>query len=138
MATRFGWYRPLLAVFCALSILLSGGWVQPAAADVEGNTYTSPRYGYTITWDDTWFVMEERSYGDYDSLNLTNGTTFAYLDGGRETSSTPEASLALAVVGINADPTFTDITPLRDSSGDTVRFSDETRAFAAFTLTQTY
>jgi hypothetical protein len=137
MAKRFGWYRPLLAVFCALSFLLSGGWAQPAAADVEGNTYTSPNYRYTITWDDTWFVGDEQSNPNYDYLELTNGVTWAYFYGGPDPSSNPEGSLALTLSGMHSEPSYSDIAPLRDESGDAVRFTDVDRAYAAFTLTQT-
>jgi hypothetical protein len=126
-----------LAVIIALSILLSGGWVQPAAADVEGNTYTSPRYGYTITWDDTWFVADEESNPNYDYLELTNGITWAYCYGGPDPSSNPEGSLALSLSGLHSEPTYSDVAPLRDDSGKAVRFTDADRAYAAFTLTQT-
>src|SRR6478735_3243923 len=28
----------------------------PVRAQVDGNTYTSPKFGYTVTWDGSWAV----------------------------------------------------------------------------------
>jgi hypothetical protein len=138
MATRFGWYRPVLAALFALTALLHGGWIQPAAADIEGTTYTSPKYEFTIKWNDNWFVMGEESTPDYDSVSLTNGATGISIYAGPEPSASPEASLGLSLSALHTEPTFTNITPLRDKSGEAVRFTDDERAFAVFTMTETY
>ena len=44
----------------------------PARAQVDGNTYTSPTFGYTVTWDGSWAVVDERT-GEVDLLMLSNG-----------------------------------------------------------------
>jgi hypothetical protein len=137
MTMRHGWRRPVLIVFIVIAALIRGGWVQPAAAEVEGNTYTSPNYGYTLTWDDTWFVSDEDSKVSYDYLELTNGATWAYFYGGPDPSSNPEGSLALSLSSMHSEPSYSDIAPLRDENGDAIRLTDVDRAYAAFTLTQT-
>ena len=50
------------------------------ARDIAGNTYTSPRFGYSLTWDSSWLVMSEISE-EVDRLELTNGISFASLTG---------------------------------------------------------
>jgi hypothetical protein len=49
-------------------------------APVGGTTYTSPSYGYSLTYDATWQVEEESSEpgqnGPVDYLALTNGLSF--------------------------------------------------------------
>jgi hypothetical protein len=131
------WLRLVLALIIALTALLHGGWARSVAADVEGNTYTSPQYGYTVTWDDTWFVVEEES-GDFDLLTVTNGLTYASFVAGPDTSPNPESALAGVVTEARSDPTVSDFAPLRDSAGNAIRDSDERHAFAAFTFTQEF
>lgn len=137
MALRFGWFRPIVIVLFVLAAHLPGGWTQSAAADVEGNTYTSPHYKYTVTWDDTWFVSQEDST-DYDFLELTNGLTYADFAAGPDSSPNPESALGSAVAGLRSDPNVSEFVTLRDSDGKAIRHSDEHHAFAAFTFTQTF
>ncbi|MGD9710803.1 MAG: hypothetical protein AB7V46_01905 [Thermomicrobiales bacterium] len=49
-----------------------------AGSAVAGSTYTSPTYGYRLTWDDTWIVNEESAEGR-DYLSLDNGAVVAEL-----------------------------------------------------------
>jgi hypothetical protein len=137
MTRRFFWLRLVLVALSPFIAQLHGGWVFSAAADTEGNTYTSPQYGYTVTWDDTWFVVEEES-GDFDLLTLTNGLTYANFAAGPDTSPSPESALATVVTGTRSDPTVSDFASLRDSAGNAIRESDERHAFAAFTFTQEF
>jgi predicted metalloprotease len=47
---------------------------------VVGNSYTSPSFGYSITWDRTWSVSDEKNEPDANSLTLTNDTTIVTLE----------------------------------------------------------
>src|SRR6478735_6536274 len=53
----------------------------PARAEVVGNTYTSPLYGYSLTWDESWIVTDDTST-EVDSLDLTNGIGYVNILGG--------------------------------------------------------
>lgn len=46
---------------------------QPAS--VTGNTYTSPQFGYSVSWSNAWRLGKEPAseHGQYDDLWLTNG-----------------------------------------------------------------
>jgi hypothetical protein len=52
---------------------------ETAGSAVVGSTYTSPSYGYTLTWDETWTVDQESTEGGQDFLGLTNGPVLAEL-----------------------------------------------------------
>jgi hypothetical protein len=125
----------VLVAFVALTALLRGGWARPVAADVEGNTYTSTVCDYSLTWDDTWFVMEESFNDPYDYLLVTNGATYAHFYCGPDPipPGSTEAALASQVVELNMDPTVSNIERLPD-----VRFVSDDRAYAAYSFTQKY
>lgn len=58
--------------------LIIGPSPTPAASPlpgVSGTTYTSPAYGFSLAWDDSWTVIESASDGQEDRLWLTNGTS---------------------------------------------------------------
>src|SRR5262245_50906667 len=69
-----------LIALTLLSAIPSGFAANARAAEVTGNTYTSPQFSYTVTWDSSWFVVEETSE-TYDQLVLTNGVTIATITG---------------------------------------------------------
>jgi hypothetical protein len=52
-----------------------------AGANVVGNTYTSPTYGYSLTWNDTWTVESDESGETGDYFGLSNGPVIADLIG---------------------------------------------------------
>ncbi len=53
------------------------------APEVPGasNGYTSPTYGYSLTWDDSWTIREETTGASGDLLSLTNGPVLSQLLG---------------------------------------------------------
>jgi len=48
---------------------------------VVGNSYTSPNFGYSITWDRAWTVTDEQNGADGDSLTLSNDVSVVTLSG---------------------------------------------------------
>ena len=103
--------------------------MHPAIADIDGDTYTSPLYGYSVTWDQSWFVVEEVT-ADYDSLSLTNGLTYATFIGAPDTVTTLESALATLVSVMRGDPAVGDVTPLPGDRGDVAGGDTATAAFA--------
>jgi endonuclease YncB( thermonuclease family) len=105
------------------------------AADIDGNTYTSPTFGYTVTWDDAWFVVGEEISDGIDYLALTNATTFANVlgvpDGSSATACLGSLVFSLGEFGLENPE------PLLDDDGAVVRGTDGLRAFAAFSGTVT-
>ena len=64
----------------ALCSMVSPMLATPARAEVVGNTYTSPQYGYSLTWDESWVVVQDSSE-EVDVIQLANG--FAFCGDGR-------------------------------------------------------
>ncbi|MEA2594808.1 MAG: hypothetical protein QOF01_1277, partial [Thermomicrobiales bacterium] len=69
------------AVLVGLICLLSTGGVNGVRAQDEKTGYTSPSYGYELTWDDSWEVAEESSEGGYDMIHLSNGVSDVWVEG---------------------------------------------------------
>jgi hypothetical protein len=93
--------------------------VEPTASagtsNVVGNTYTSPTFGYQLTWDPTWSVVTESSQNQFDVLRISNGVVTTDLYSGVSSMSLQEcitslvdyyngnASYANVVLGTYAD-----------------------------------
>ncbi len=129
----------LAVVILAIGAGFLGGGATFAApaAGVAGNTFTSPTFGYTLTWPDTWFVAEEKTDRS-DLVVVTNGITYAHFIGENAFAGNAQAALAAMVAVRARDDAVSNFQPLSDSAGNTIRGGDATRAFAAFTFTVTF
>jgi endonuclease YncB( thermonuclease family) len=125
----------MLIAFAAIGL---GPAARPVAADVDGNTYTSPNFPIEITWSDSWFVTETEATAEGDFLGLTNGLSYAYVMSVYDPSSTLEAAFGGVIAGIRMDETVSNFQPFVDSTGQTIREIDEEHALAAFRFTQTF
>ncbi len=93
---------------------------QEVMSGVEGSTYTSPNFGFSVSWDPaTWIVPDEAEYSepDYDSLmldsvtgplwvsgaNAYNGNASACLIGEETFYNDPELGISEWQVAVNAD-----------------------------------
>jgi len=54
-------------------------------SNVSGSTYTSPTFGYQISWDPTWSVVTDSSQNGFDVLRLSNGAVVTDLYSGAST-----------------------------------------------------
>lgn len=136
---RMQW-RTRLALLMMIGLL---GAFAPAAsihaapaADIEGNTYTSPTFGYSVTWDDTWFVTAEETRGGADYLGLVNGVTSAVF-GGLPDASSATTCLAYLVNAIGPAAAIGNLTALVGDDGNVVRGEEGNHAYAAFSGTAT-
>ncbi len=55
------------------------GTTTGGTSGVSGTSYTSPGYGYRLTWDPAWTVDQERVDGAQNYLSLSNGAVYAEL-----------------------------------------------------------
>lgn len=82
MRPRANATRMIAAVAAVVVLLMAlaqvAGW--PAAAQVSGNSYTNPTYGYSLTWDDTVWTVDTNGTGD---LTLTAGDVSVTLQSGQ-------------------------------------------------------
>ena len=130
------WSRPLIALWIAVLLLGQVGPAHSAQAQVSGNTYTSPQLPYTVTWDDTWFVVGEEST-EVDALTLTNGLTYCFVIGIPGPAFTPENALAGLLSELRSEPAISDFAPLRDENDEVIRESGIGFVLAAFSYTFT-
>jgi hypothetical protein len=141
MAARTDTYRrvsrrSLFLAIAAVMLLAHAVGIRPAAAQVDGTTYTSPQFGYIVTWDESWFVVDEQSMpGVWDFLSITNGITTLAMFGEANTYPSFEAGLASYIAGFNSDPNVSEFTPMRDEDGNVIRETTGSGARAAFTCT---
>jgi hypothetical protein len=81
--------RCLLAL-AMLAPLLLGGYDQDVNAEVNGTTYTSPHFGYSITWQTPWYVTEDDTDDNgFDILGLADDQSIVYISGGTSGASEP-------------------------------------------------
>ena len=57
-AVRRLWSVAALRFVLALMLLAGIAPLTPTQAQIEGNTYTSPTFGYSVTWDSGWSASQ--------------------------------------------------------------------------------
>lgn len=63
--------------------------------DTNTNTYTSPTFGYQLSWDPSWSPVTASSQDSFDVLRLTNGVTITDLYSGVSSMSLEECITSL-------------------------------------------
>lgn len=127
MATTFGPTSPATAA--------AGG----NAPGVTGNAYTSPIYGYRLTWAAPWQVDTATSdpAQGYDFLQLSDGVSTVYVQGYPFTGDA-QTCVARAAAHYKTDPGYSKASPATDQNGNPLRGGDATRTYAVYTYTYTY
>src|SRR4051812_21226215 len=65
---------------------------------VVGNSYTSPSFGYSISWSHDWTVADEKNDPAYNRLQLSSDVSTVYFEGFSSTSSLDECVTTLSGV----------------------------------------
>lgn len=86
---------------------------------VTGNTYVSPTFGYTLTWDSTWTATDATSLNQVDVLRLTNGVTTTDLYSGASSMTLEECVTSLVTFYQN-DPSYTNVVLQPYPNGQTI------------------
>jgi len=126
----------ILAAAALVPALLAGG-APIASADISGNTYTSPNYDTSFSWDDNWFVVEEDSNASYDTVTLTNGLTYVSVYFESNDYSSTDQVVALMSGELRSDSQISNVEVISDANGDSIRGGDDNRTFAGFSYTYT-
>jgi hypothetical protein len=98
-----------LAVVIVLSVAL-GGYAS-ATAQVSGTTYTSPTFGYTVTWQSPWYLVDVGDDPEYDSFSIVDSDSFVYFAGSSD-GSTPQGVVDSFAGYIQSEPAYSNIQPL--------------------------
>lgn len=133
----FASLRPAANGGTDVSLFLSGpAGVQAATVDpntTPPTTYTSPTYGYTLSYNNTWEVTQEVSNDDRDLLVLTNGTSYVALTGARAFNGDPADCISGFLQERTADPNATNVEVALGPDGEPlVGGTEATGAFAVF------
>lgn len=126
----------IVTLALTLSALLSPALARRAHADVVGNTYTSQEFGYSVTWDESWVVLEASS-DPYDVLTLSNGIGFAIM-GGETAGGNAQFAVLTTVVTFKMSSSVSDVEELPASDGIPGKGGDSTRAFNTVAFKRTY
>jgi hypothetical protein len=129
-----------LSTLIALLLLL--GVAAPGiAAQIEGETWTSPTYGFSVSWAGTdWqpdpdgtltAVGPER----LDRLHLTNGINSLYFEGATRYQGNLSSCVAQEANLLGQESGVSEIRPYRDEDGAPLVASGPNAEAAAFTLT---
>lgn len=108
----------------------------------QTTTYTSPTFGYTMTYDATWTVVEAvtnpTSNGPQDLLHLSNKTSAVYLFTNYADETFPMNQIADVLQGrLTSDSSISNVSVRVDSNGNQIRSNDANTAIVAFNLTWT-
>lgn len=102
---------------------------------VTGNSYVSPTFGYSITWDRAWEVSDELNEDDYNKLVLTNEISTVYIEGIVDPSSLEEC-LAALVASLEETEGVSDVAPAEATDG-TLEGQEEGRSWAVYNFVYT-
>ncbi len=134
MSKRWAWIVVLLMV---LSPLVTRTARVAAQDGVDGSTYVSPNYAWSISWDDTWSVEDESSEDGYDYLELTDQLSFVYFEAYAEFDGDAAACVAEEMDDLAAQDGVSAIKVGTDVAGDALAGGDESNAYSVYTLTYT-
>jgi len=100
-----------------------GGEESTPSTDDNGSgaagSYTSPTYGYSISYDESWTLASEDSQGGYDSVELDSEGSIFYLEGYPGYSGDPQACVDEQVRQFKRDSTITNFQVLEEDATDT-------------------
>lgn len=90
-----GW-RVVLALLALLPAMLATAEVSSAAAQANDTSYSSPQYGFTISWPATFSIVNEESMDSADRLSLGDSVSYVYFTAGTEFSTAGFAAESFA------------------------------------------
>lgn len=105
---------------CVVALLLGlapgfEGTNSVASNQVWGTNYTSPNYGYTITWQLPWYVVaEEVDPSGFDLLQLADSRSDAFFFGGKIGYENSSSALRLLEQQMETNANYTNLRSIDD------------------------
>jgi hypothetical protein len=119
-----------------------GGFATPQASPVptgetglDGSTFTSPGFGFTLEIPADWSVEDELIAVGEERLTLSNGTSVVTLNATSAYSGDLEGCLGYARQLAEADPDYANLRLGATSAGDPFQGVDDRSAYALFRYT---
>ena len=100
---------------------------------VEGNTYVSPTFGWSISWDDDWSVDDEGSDDGYDYLTLTDPLSIVFFEAYEGYDGDPDACIEDVSAELEELEGVEDIELGTGGDGEPLTGNDRTGAYAVYT-----
>lgn len=128
-----------IALMTVAFLLLS--MVPAGSAQVVGSEWTSPTYGFSVSWAGTdWQVDPAGSLTAVgperlDRLHLINGVSSLYFEGATRYEGNLASCIAEEANILSQEPGVSDVRPYRDESGVELIADGPNSSVAAFTLT---
>ena len=105
--------------------------VAPAPAGARAiDTYVSPTYGFSLTYDASWEVRNEASDEIADSVHLSNETSYMMFVATDIFGGDVEDCMAGTIDKVTSAPPFGDLTLATDVEGNPMSGGDAENAFA--------
>ena len=107
---------------------------QPTAASDVG-TYSSPRYGFSVTWDPTWQRVDDPPPEGVDRITLDDGLNTIQIAGYHSEAGDAASCVAAWEDSLFAgvrDGSVGDLAPLQGADGTRVAGGDAAHAWAAY------
>jgi hypothetical protein len=133
--------RRLIVPLVALLVLLTAAPGFVFAAQIEGETFTSPTYGFSVSWAGTEWQPEPAgtlvAVGPerLDRIHLVNGTSSLYFEGATRYEGNLSSCVAQEANLLGQETGVTEIRPYRDDDGMALVADGPDASAAAFTLT---
>ena len=87
--------------------------------DTATNTYTSPTFGYQLTWDASWSPVDSTSADSFDVFRISNGTTTTDLYSGVSSMSIEQCVTSL-VEYYQGNTSYTNVVQVPFADGQTI------------------
>lgn len=107
---------------------------------IEGNSYTSPNFGFSISWDpNVWIVPTDAEYSedDYDSLYLDSETGAIFVTAWKQYNGNADTCLLGEVTYYREQEGIDDWQVAVDAEGNELTGSTESSAWGVYTNTYT-
>jgi uncharacterized protein len=127
-------FAAILLASPAFSAISASAQSDATPVGVDGTSYTSPSFGYQVSWSDDWQVVEDESDGGYDLLHLANDQSDIYFEGYVGDSGDPAKCLdsSSAQLSDNGDPST--LTLALDADGTPIAGEAEGENYAVYAI----
>ncbi|MGH2534551.1 MAG: hypothetical protein ACRDJW_19985 [Thermomicrobiales bacterium] len=104
----------------------------PEASPVAGEpTYTSPAYGFSVRWDETWTEVARSGENEVDTVRIDNGVSTVDFYG-YSTTQTPGQCVDAEFTLFETTEGYSDARVMVDENGQELRVEEDGRAWGVF------
>jgi len=108
-----------------------------ANGGVSGNNYTSPTYGYRLSWNPLWRVESATSQSKVDVLELNDNVSDITFQGSPARGRDAKACLNGVISQLKSTQGFTEVTAAKGNSGKALAGGDASDAWAVYDFVYT-